>query len=38
MLTDEEPDIDDADPASLHLMTQDHYRIDSEGDIKYLNL
>ena len=38
MLTDEEPEYDDADPASLHLMTQDHYPIDSEGEIEYLNL
>ena len=38
MLTDEEPDYDDADPASLHMMTQDHYPIDSEGEIEYLNL
>ena len=38
MLTDEEPEYDDADPASLLLMTQDHYHIDSEGEIEYLNL
>ena len=36
--TDEEPDYDDADPASLHMIAQDHYPIDSEGEIKYLNL
>ena len=30
ILTDEEPDFDDADPASLHMMTQDYYPIDSE--------
>ena len=36
--TDEEPDYDDADPASLHMMTQDFYPIDSEGEIEYLNL
>ena len=30
MLTDEEPDCDDADPASLQMMTQDHYPIDTE--------
>ena len=30
MLTDEDPDYDDVDPASLHLMTQDHYPIDYE--------
>ena len=38
MLTDEEPGYDDADPASLHMMTQDHCPIHSEGEIKYLNL
>ena len=38
MLTDEELDYNDADPASLHMMTQDHYPIDSEGEIEYLNL
>ena len=38
MPTDEEPDYDDADPASLHMMTQDHYPTDSEGEIEYLNL
>ena len=38
MPTDDEPDYDDADPASLHMMTQDHYPIDSEGEIEYLNL
>ena len=36
--TDEEPDCDNADPASLHMMTQDYYPIDSEGEIEYLNL
>ena len=35
--TDEGPDYDDADPASLH-MTQDFYPIDSEGEIEYSNL
>ena len=29
MPTDEEPDCDDADPASLQMMIQDHYPIDS---------
>ena len=29
MPTDEEPDCDDADPASLQVMTQDYYPIDS---------
>ena len=38
MPTDEEPDCDDADPASLQMMTQDYYPIDSEGEIEYLNL
>ena len=37
-LTDEEPDCDDADPASLQMMTQDYYPINSEGEIEYLNL
>ena len=36
--TDEEPDYDDADPASLHMMTQALYHIDSKGEIEYLNL
>ena len=35
--TDEEPDCDDADQASLQIMTQDYYPIDSEGEIEYLN-
>ena len=34
--TDEEPDCDNADPASLQMMTQDYYPIDSEGDIEHL--
>ena len=38
MPTDEEPEYDNADPASLHLMTQDYYPIDSEGEIEYLIL
>ena len=38
MPTDEEPDCDDADPASLQMMTQDYYPTDSEGEIEYLNL
>ena len=38
MPTDEEPEYDNADPASLHLMTRDHYPIDSEEEIEYLNL
>ena len=38
MPTDEEPDCDDADQLSLQMMMQDHYPIESEGEIKYLNL
>ena len=38
MPTDEEPDGDDEDSESLQMMTQDHYPIDSEGEIEYLNL
>ena len=38
MPTDEEPDYDDADPASLQVMTQDYYPIDSKGEAEYLNL
>ena len=38
MLTDTEPDCDNADPASLQMITQDYYPIDSEGEIEYLNL
>ena len=37
-LIDEEPACDDADPASLQMMTQDYHPIDSEGEIEYLNL
>ena len=36
--TDEEPDYDDADPASLQILMQDYYPIDSEGEVEYLNL
>ena len=36
--TDEETDCDDADPASLQMMTQNCFPIDSEGEIEYLNL
>ena len=32
MPTDEEPDCGNADPASLQMMTEDHYPIDSEGE------
>ena len=38
MPIDEVPDCDDADPASLQMMTQDYYPIDSEGEVEYLNL
>ena len=38
MPTDEEPDYDDEDPASLQMMTQDYYSIDSKGEVEYLNL
>ena len=36
--TDEEPDYDNADLASLQMLMQDYYPIDSEGEIEYLNL
>ena len=36
--TDEEPDYDDADPASLQMLVQNYYSVDSEGEIEYLNL
>ena len=36
--TDEEPDCDDADSASLQMMTQDYYPTNSEGEIEFLNL
>ena len=36
--TDEEPDYDHKDPASLQVMTQDHYPIDSKREVEYLNL
>ena len=36
--TDKEPDYDNANPASLQMMTQDYYPIDSEGEVEYLNL
>ena len=35
--TDEEPDYDDGDPASLQMMTQNYCPIDSEGEVEYLN-
>ena len=38
MPTDKQPDCDDADAASLQMMTQDYYPINSEGEIEYLNL
>ena len=36
--TDEEPDYDDADPASLQMMAQNYGPIDLEGEVEYLNL
>ena len=36
--TDKEPDCDDTDAASLQMMTQDYYPINSEGEKEYLNL
>ena len=36
--TDEEPDYDDTDPASLQMLAQNYYPIDSEGEVEYLNL
>ena len=38
MPTDKEPDYDDADPASLQMMTQDYHPMDSEGEIECSNL
>ena len=34
----DEPDYDDADTASLQMMMQNYYPIDSEGEVEYLNL
>ena len=36
--TDEEPDYDNADTASLQVMIQDYHPIDTEGEVEYLNL
>ena len=36
--TDKEPDYDDADPASLQMLAQNYYPVDSEGEVEYLNL
>ena len=36
--TDEEPDYDDADPASLQMIMQNYDPNDSEGEVEYLNL
>ena len=36
--TNEEPDYDDADPASVQMVTQDYYPIDSGRELEYLNL
>ena len=35
---DGEPDYDDANPASLQMLVQNYYPIDSEGEVEYLNL
>ena len=35
---DEETDYEDADPASLQIMTQNYCTVDSEGEVEYLNL
>ena len=37
-LTDEEPDCDNADPASLQMMTQDYYPINSGGRYRTFKL
>ena len=36
--TDEEQDYDDASPASLQMLAQNYYPINSEGEVEYLNL
>ena len=36
--TDEETDYEEADPASLQIMTQNYCLIDTEGEAEYLNL
>ena len=36
--TDEEPDYDDTDPASLQMITQNYYPNNPEGEVEYLNL
>ena len=36
--TDEEPDYDDADPASVQMITQNYHPNNSEGEVEYLNL
>ena len=36
--TDKEPDYDDADLASLQMMSQNYYPFDSGGEVEYLNL
>ena len=37
-LLTKEPDYDDADPASLQMITQNYYPNNSEGEVEYLNL
>ena len=36
--TDEEPDYDDTNPASLQMITQNYYSNNPEGEVEYLNL
>ena len=36
--TDNKTDYEDADPASLQMMTQNYGPVDSEGEVEYLNL
>ena len=35
--TDEETDYEDADPASLQMMTQNYHPVDSEGEVESSN-
>ena len=38
VLNDEEPGYDYAGPASLQMLAQNYYSIDSGGEVEYLNL
>ena len=38
VLTDEETDYEDADPASLQIISQSYGPVNSEGEGDYLNL